>query len=336
MKKKIIAALFSSALIISLLAGCGSAKEAKEASADSSGSYSVRIAAVDSGVGIYQAITEANNLTAGLDLEVEWIDGLSSGPEIIAAIAGGSVDVGKIGEFPVVTNYGGGETPVFEVVGYAVRGTDSLLFVSADSGIEAVEDLAGRTVGTQIGTGSQLLLETSLAKGGLTIDDVNLVNLDNGSWLSAYTSGEVDAVCILTDVTVDNEELGEITRLDETELSLQSLIAGNEWAEANPQAAARTLILFHRVYEYYAENPDTAIEQVLAAYPDASAQRVKFILDELTDTVLSGEWDTAVNRLTELKDFALEAGTIGNDFDVDSTYDESYVELAIEINAGLE
>lgn len=334
MKKKIIGILLALTLTIGLLAGCGSKEKA--VSAGSAETYKVRLAATDAGISIYQAIAEANNLTDGLNLEVEWIDGLSSGPEIIAAISGESVDIGKIGDFPVVTNYGGGETPVFKVVGYAVRGTDSLLFVGADSGIESIEDLAGKTVGTQIGTGSQFQLETSLAKGGLTIEDVNLVNLDNGSWLSTFVSGEVDAVCILTDVTVANDELGEITRLDETEHALQSFIANSEWAEENPQAVARTLILFHRVYEYYAENPDKAIEQVVDAYPDVSAERVKFILDELSDTVLSGEWDTAISRYTDLKEFALGAGTIGTDFDVNTTFDDSYVKLAKEINVGLE
>jgi ABC-type nitrate/sulfonate/bicarbonate transport system substrate-binding protein len=348
MKKSILGVMVSATLVAAGLAGCSSSESASttqnntEASTSTStsagsedGAYSVRIAAVDSGVGIYKAIAEANNLAEGLDLDVEWVEGLSSGPEIIAAIAGESVDVGKIGDFPVVTNYGSGEKPVFKVIGYAVRGTDSLVFTSADSGIDTLESLKGKTIGTQIGTGSQFQLQTSLAKAGLTIDDVNLVNLDNGSWLSAFTSGDVDAICILTDVTVGNEELGEINRLDETELAIQSFIANEEWAEANPEAAARTLILFHEVLEYYAANPDEAIEQVLAAYPEASSERVKFILDELTDTLLDGSWDTAVSRYTDLKKFALEAGSIENDFDVEDVYDSSYVEKAKEINANL-
>lgn len=352
MKKKTVSVILSGVLAATLLVGCGAGSTVSDSQATSvdnpeeakseevieddssldvdsilATTDKVRIAASDASLGLFQPLVENNNLADGLGLEIEWVDGLNSGPEIIAAILGGSVDIGKVGDFPVVTNYGAGNDG-FEVVSFNTRGTDSLVFTKADSGIKSLEDLKGKVVGTQIGTGAQFQLETSLAKANLTLEDIEVVNLDNGSWQSAFVGGDVDAVCILKDFTVGNEEIGDIVELDETELALQSYLANKEWSKVNPNAVAKSLILIHRIYDFYAANPQEAIDEVLEKYPDASPEKVKFVLEAVSDHIITGDWDTAVQRYTELKDFALNVGTIENDFSVEDAYDPQYVELA--------
>lgn len=298
--------------------------------------YQVAISAEDTGVSVYKTIAEANGLEDNLNLKIDWVEGLSSGPEIIAAITGGSVDIGKIGDFPVVTNYGGGETPSFKVVGYTENVTDSAMFVKEDSDIESLEDLKGKVIGTQIGTGSQYQTQVSLAKAGLTIDDVTLVNVDNGSWSSAFAAGEIDAACVLKQFVVGNEEIGEIRILDEADYALNSWIANTEWVEENPETAARVLILCDRVLDFVEKNKEEAISQIMKAYPDGNEERIVYTLESLKNTFLSPFSDQALNRYQELKDFALDVGTISSDFEVEEVYDNSYIELANEIAADFE
>lgn len=352
MRKKWFGLMASAVLAVSVLGGCGSGSEGSatddgaaglsgNSEAESGGSdetYKVSFADASSGNGIslFRAIAEANNLSDGLDLDIEWVEGLSSGPEIIAAVTGGSLNIGTFGDFPVVTSYGSDQKPAFTVVGYAENVESTCLFVKADSDIQTLEDMKGHTIGLQLGSGSQYQTQLSLSKVGLTVDDVELVNLDTGSWLSAFVNNQVDVVCIQKVVTIANEGMGDIRILDQEDYGLTSLIADTEWAKENPETVARVLILLHRVLEFVEENEETAIQDARAAYPEVSEERIRWTLESLTDTYLTPVGERAIERYTQLKDFSLQVGTIEKDFDVSDVYDNSYIELANELIKELE
>jgi len=67
------------------------------------------------------------------------------------------------------------------------------LVVLADGPIERVADLAGRKVGFSVGGFEDALLGAMLARHGLTLDDVELVNV-NFALTPALLSGQVDGV----------------------------------------------------------------------------------------------------------------------------------------------
>jgi putative hydroxymethylpyrimidine transport system substrate-binding protein len=67
------------------------------------------------------------------------------------------------------------------------------LVVLADSGIQSIADLAGRKVGFSVGGFEDALLGAMLAKHGLALDAVELVNV-NFALTPALLSGQVDGV----------------------------------------------------------------------------------------------------------------------------------------------
>ncbi len=67
------------------------------------------------------------------------------------------------------------------------------LLVRADSDIEKIADLEGRKIGYSVAGMEELFLGTVLAHSGLTIKDVDLVNV-NWSLTPSLLSGQVDAV----------------------------------------------------------------------------------------------------------------------------------------------
>lgn len=67
------------------------------------------------------------------------------------------------------------------------------LVVTADSGIKQIADLKGKTVGYSIGGFETVLLKVMLDRGGLSLDDVRLVNV-NFSLSPSLLSGKTDAV----------------------------------------------------------------------------------------------------------------------------------------------
>ncbi|PIE72929.1 MAG: ABC transporter ATP-binding protein [Deltaproteobacteria bacterium] len=67
------------------------------------------------------------------------------------------------------------------------------LVVLADSGIRQIGDIKGKTIGYSVGGFETILLKVMLAKAGLGLDDVKLVNV-NFSLSPSLISGKVDAV----------------------------------------------------------------------------------------------------------------------------------------------
>ena len=78
-------------------------------------------------------------------------------------------------------------------VGTLVATPLNTLVVLEDGGIESVADLKGRKVGFSVGGFEDALLGAMLAEHGLSLDDVELVNV-NFALSPALLSGQVDAV----------------------------------------------------------------------------------------------------------------------------------------------
>ncbi len=78
-------------------------------------------------------------------------------------------------------------------IGTLVDNPLNSLVVLADGPIESIADLEGRKVGYSVGGMEEAMLGAMLARHGLTLDDVTLVNV-NFSLSPALMSGQVDAV----------------------------------------------------------------------------------------------------------------------------------------------
>ncbi len=78
-------------------------------------------------------------------------------------------------------------------VGTLVATPLNSLVVMADGPIQSIADLKGKTVGFSVGGFEDALLRAMLARYGLTLDDITLVNV-NFSLSPALITGRVDAV----------------------------------------------------------------------------------------------------------------------------------------------
>lgn len=135
----------------------------------------------------------------GLDVNIERV---ASGTEAIAFLTEGQIDVGGIA---IVTSLWNGWNEGLDIRIIApgglepFEGSPTKLVVRADlveSGeVETVDDLAGRTVAVAGGPGSggEYLLAKALEQGGLTIFDINQINLGNPDMPAAFENATVDA-----------------------------------------------------------------------------------------------------------------------------------------------
>jgi putative hydroxymethylpyrimidine transport system substrate-binding protein len=125
---------------------------------------------------------------AGLDVEIIAPADPNDPPKLVAA---GQADIG-IGYQPQLHVQVDQGLPLTRI-GTLVATPLNALVVKADGPIESIADLKGRKVGFSVGGFESALLGAMLTAHGLTLDDVELVNV-NFALSPALLSGQVDAV----------------------------------------------------------------------------------------------------------------------------------------------
>lgn len=127
---------------------------------------------------------------AGLDVDVEDGNGSVSTVQIVGS--NDSFDIGQaaLASMVIARNKG---IPVKAVAPFLVR-NDIGVLVPADSDMESPADLKGKTVVYTAGSLEAPFIDSFLAAGDLTRDDINLLSVDASSKAATYMVGRADAV----------------------------------------------------------------------------------------------------------------------------------------------
>ena len=108
-------------------------------------------------------------------IKVKWHE-IDSGAQQATAMASGALDVGGVLNTTSVQMANAEGNPVMIVAG-AARPTDVFALVGQENGAKTFADLKGKTIAGPKGTVLHQLLVAGLAKEGLTINDVNFVQM---------------------------------------------------------------------------------------------------------------------------------------------------------------
>ena len=111
------------------------------------------------------------------------------GPQEIAAMASGDIDISQIGHGAHALCIEG-QAKIFHLDCTSLA---DAVVANTDKGISTVADLKGKTIGVSSGTSAEIILNLALESAGLTQDDVTLVEMDANGMVSAMVSGGVDA-----------------------------------------------------------------------------------------------------------------------------------------------
>ena len=136
---------------------------------------------------LYIAKEEGFFEKAGLDIDLKVIEASS---DALAAMQGGQIDVvaSTVDNFSLFAGNGAKLSLLMSLD--ESSGGDGIV---SKKEIATVADLKGRTVGVQKGSISQFLLAQALDKAGLTINDVNAIDMKSGDAGAAFVAGSIDA-----------------------------------------------------------------------------------------------------------------------------------------------
>jgi sulfonate transport system substrate-binding protein len=119
----------------------------------------------------------------------------TSGPPQVEAATAGKIDFAITGNTPPI--FGAASNAKVKVVSaYDGGGTGDQVLVRADSPIQTVSDLRGKTIAVGKGSSGHGNILGQLEKAGLKPSDVNLVFLQPADALSAFTNRQADAWAI--------------------------------------------------------------------------------------------------------------------------------------------
>ena len=175
--------------VVLLLAGCAPASPVSSAD-----DFELRVGALTT-----QNVLTLCQASGGLDTPIEEAGGAVTASDpfpafapAAEALASGHIDVGSSGATGVLTALAG--NPDLVIVAVERNDNDSQgIVAAAGSGIESIEDLSGRTVAINEGGTGDYLLRKALDEHGMSIDDVDAVNLAPADAATAFSSGQVDA-----------------------------------------------------------------------------------------------------------------------------------------------
>lgn len=147
---------------------------------------------------VTEALLQASGEDQGLPYAIEWSLFPGGGPGFLEAAVGGNVDVGSMADTPPIFAQANG-IPVRVIAAKQLPADVSTveLYTAVDSPINGVADLAGRKVALTVGTILQYTVIRALEQAGLSYDDIEVVNLPPPDALTAFQSGDVDAIAIL-------------------------------------------------------------------------------------------------------------------------------------------
>ena len=215
------------------------------------------------------------------------------GPAEIAAMASGDIDISQIGHGAHKLCIQG-EAKIFQM-DHTTSLSDVVVGNKA-KGIETIEDLKGKTVAVSSGTSSEIILEQALARAGMTMDDINTVEMTVDGMTTAMISGQIDAAASWSPNTVtlqnalgDNYvDLGTNADFLDSAIFPSSYICTPEYAEAN-----------HDILVRFAQALDKAHDW-RAAHPEEMAKLLAKELDAPEDTMLAAVGEADWQTITEV------------------------------------
>ena len=194
------------------------------------------------------------------------------------------------------------------------RGTNALL-VAPDSGIETIDDLAGRTFAVStLNNVGEVNIRTTLRSNGVDDSDIEFIELPFPDMNAAVEAGEVDVAWTAEPFIT----LGEAARLVnlgdpmfETmpSLPLAGMFASEDWLEDNPELAEGFFRAMQRSLE--ASEDEQAMRDAIVANTETPPD----IVPELALANWEPELDT--DNLARLGELAADYGILDAEPDVD-------------------
>jgi len=187
----------------------------------------------------------------------------TTGPLQVTALGAGDLDFGYIGPGAIWLP-ASGKTKIVAMnsLGNADR-------VIAQAGITTIEGLRGKKVGVPAGTSGDMILTLALEKAGMTNKDIQRVEMDPPTIVSAFGSGAIDGAGIwyplLNTIKTKKPDLVELAKDTDFSSSFSfptAFIAADSAVTGKADMVTKVVQVLREAMDYRAANSDAVIALV--------------------------------------------------------------------------
>jgi taurine transport system substrate-binding protein len=205
----------------------------------------------------------------GANVKTDYVT-VGTGAQVIAAIAGNSLDICNVGSSPMVVGFAQGIKMSMVYVEKYITDSECLA-VRKDAGINSLKDLKGKKIGMPFNTSVHFAMLAALKTVGLNASDVTLINVKPDSILATWQRKDIDGAYIwhpvLGDLLADNGKLllktGELAASGT--LVFDGIVVRNEFKEKHPDLVLAYLKEYDRLCTIYEKQPQEVVK-VLSPY----------------------------------------------------------------------
>ncbi|MFF3987454.1 ABC transporter substrate-binding protein [Streptomyces sp. NPDC001797] len=272
----------------------------------------------------------------GHTYKVDWQD-YATGAPITTQMTAGKIDIGSMGDFPLLLNAARGRqlgrpTRLVSVTGYNLHGGLNTVVTAPDSKLTSLTDLRGKKVSTSIGSAADGTLVRALQRAGIDPDKgISKLNQQPAVGASALSAGSVDALSQFVAWPGLLAYQGKAKALyDGAQLNLPTfhgVTAREDFAQQRPAVLEAFLKAQAEATDYLNAHPVAAAEKVAEA--TGLPAEVVYLYNGAHGIAT---FDPAVKPalVSALKQdvSVLKAAKLTGDVDVDSFVDDQYAKKA--------
>ncbi|MEU6278787.1 ABC transporter substrate-binding protein [Streptomyces sp. NPDC047028] len=273
----------------------------------------------------------------GHTYKVDWQD-YATGAPITAQMTAGKIDIGSMGDFPLLLNAARGTqlgrpTHLVSVTGYNLRGGLNTVVTAPGSALTDLKDLKGKKISTSVGSAADGTLVRALQRAGIDPNTgIAKLNQQPAVGASSLSAGSVDALSQFVAWPGLLAYQGRAKALyDGAQLKLPTfhgVTARADFAKQRPTVLEAFLKAQTEATDYLNAHPVTAAEKVAEA--TGLPAEVVYLYNGAHGIAT---FDPAVKPrlVTALKQdvSVLKAAKLTGDIDVDSFVDDQYVKHAL-------
>ncbi|MFI6925382.1 aliphatic sulfonate ABC transporter substrate-binding protein [Nonomuraea spiralis] len=201
----------------------------------------------------------------------------TNGPLQIQALGSGDLDFGYIGSGATWLAASGKA----KIIAPNMLGQADRVITYPGSGVTSIKELKGKKVGVPEGTSGDMILELALKEAGLSGKDVQKVNMDPSTVVTAFSAKQIDAAAIwypLIDTIKKNvPDLVELTKSEDYYPKLSfpsSFVARNELVADDAATVTKVVKVLQEANDWVAGHAAEA-ETLTATFLKAPPQQFK-------------------------------------------------------------
>lgn len=196
---------------------------------------------------------------APLGLQAQWPE-ITSGAKQAQALASGDLDIGGVMNTASILMAEGEGNPVRIVAGVS-RPTDVFAVVAGKNGVRKMADLKGKTIAGPKGTVLHQLLVAALAREGVSMQQVNFVQMDIPMAFAAMQSGQVDAALLAANFVINAQKDGAqvLTRATGVLTPILAMTTSERFLRQHPDRVKAVVAAHDEAWQWIQANPDAAI-----------------------------------------------------------------------------